>query len=115
MGYEEARSWFDEHVGRSVKVILYVADMPIADLDGELEIGVKQDRADSVRTANIPPEPESGELIAYQIGSGVLGLAEELVVSTEHIGSAIAVQLIDGVEILAHAWRDGEETNRSHG
>ena len=106
MDFNEVRSWFDTRVGREIQVTLYVYDMPVATLDGLLRTGVLQDRRGLAESGNIPSPPESGAVVAYEVGSGVLGLSEELVVSAERVGNAVAVQLIEGVEVLAHAWRD---------
>lgn len=105
MSFDEARSWFAALVGRKVHVIIYIAGMPVADLDGTLEEGVVQDRADLAEAGLIPRPPESGEVVAFQIGSSTFALAEELFVSGEPVGGSIAIELIGDTEVVAYPWR----------
>jgi hypothetical protein len=103
--FADARAWFDALVGRDLHLIIYVAEMPIVELDGRLDQAVAQDRSGLAESGRIPRPPESGEVFAYQVGSGVFALAEELLVSAEHVGSSLALDLLDGVEVVAHPWR----------
>lgn len=105
LSFDEAKSWFSGLVGRNVHVVVYISRLPVAALDGTLQEGVVQDRAGLAESRLIPQLPESGEVVAFQIGSSTLALAEELFVSGELVGSSIALELIDGAEIVAFPWR----------
>jgi len=95
-------AWFESRVGRRLHVVVYVAGLPVATIDGPLRAGVVQAPAtqDDGRVGEPP--------VVFAVGDSALALDDAVFCGGELVGESVAVRLRDGVEIVAFAWADAQ-------
>jgi hypothetical protein len=100
MTYADVLEWFRGRNERELHVVVYVNDVPLLALDGELGEGVEQ------HPSVLREERKARPPVAFAVGPATLGLDEEGFVSAESVGSMITIQLVGAAEVIAFPWRD---------